>query len=132
MNYKSFEEVWASVENRDSYWTQQTILEFTIELHRLMKQRGMSKKSLAETLGSSQAYITKIFRGNANFTAETMTKLARAVNGKLSIHITPKEEKVANWVRVIQGKREEKPRVWLNFPQEETILQSECGEVAIG
>lgn len=132
MNYKTFEEVWASVEKSDSYWAQQTILDFTIELHRLMKQRGMSKKSLAEKIGSSQAYVTKIFRGNANFTAETMTKLSRAVNGKLSIHITPNEEKITNWVRVIQSKSHSKPSPWLNLPQEEMIFPSESCEVAIG
>ena len=51
--------------------------------------------------------MTKVFRGDANFTIETMVTLTRALDGHLNLHITAKEEKVVNWLRVIRGGKKE-------------------------
>lgn len=104
----SFKELFKNAKKTDSYWTEKTILDFSIELHDIMKKRGLSKKEFAEKLGKSQAYVTKVFRGNANFTIETMVKLVRALDGDLSLHIIPKEEKItpkkeksSTWLRIV-------------------------------
>jgi len=52
-----------------------------------MKARGINNAALAEKAGVSPAYITKVMRGTENFTLETMSKLALAVNGKVRIHV---------------------------------------------
>lgn len=100
--HQSFADLWAEVENDDGFWTEKNILDFTTELFHLMEHRGISKKELAERLGTSQAYITKIFRGNANFTLASMTKLVRALDAKLDIQIVPKEEHVKQWFKVLK------------------------------
>lgn len=99
--YKSFKGLLADVEKRDSYWSEKAITDFSVELFQLMKQRGLSKKDFAEKIGKSQAYITKVFKGNANFTIETMVKLTMALDGDLSLHITPKEEENIRWFRAV-------------------------------
>ena len=105
MKYNSFSELFAEAEKKDSYWSKQAALDFTSELYQLMKQRGITKKELAQKLGTSQAYITKVFKGDANFTIESMVRLTRALKGKLSLHVTPQEEKTVNWYRVLDTQK---------------------------
>jgi transcriptional regulator with XRE-family HTH domain len=102
--YNSFNDLFADLKKDDSYWIQKALIGFSVELSRLMDKRGITKKEFAEKIDSSKAYVTKVFRGNANFTIETMVKLARALDGNISLHITPKEESTPNWYRAIDGK----------------------------
>ena len=104
--YKNFQEIWKELESDKDFEAEKKILEFTTSLYQLMKERNISKKELAERLHTSQAYITKVFRGNANFTIATMTKLAAALGGDIHIHVTPKEQKVDTWFKVIKGSKE--------------------------
>jgi transcriptional regulator with XRE-family HTH domain len=82
-----FDDAGKSVE----YWAQTAILDFTEELTRLMDEANppISRAELARRIGASPSYITKIFRGNDNFTLETMTKLARAVGAVVRVHLAP-------------------------------------------
>ena len=105
--YKNFEEIWKELESSESFEAEKKILEFTTKLYQLMKERGITKKELAQRLNTSQAYITKIFRGNANFTIQTMTRLVRVLDGELHIQVTPREQKIARWFKVIDGGKRE-------------------------
>jgi transcriptional regulator with XRE-family HTH domain len=91
---KSFQTLLSEAKKRDSYWVARSISSFTEELHQLAEQRGISRAELARRLGTSPAYITKIFGGDANFTVETMVRLARAVGGQLHLHLSPQEHEV--------------------------------------
>lgn len=87
MAAKTFSSLLAEAKERDSYWTSRAVHELTEDLSRLMEQRGVSKAELARRLGSSPAYVTKVLRGNTSFTIEAMVRLARALDGKLSLHM---------------------------------------------
>jgi transcriptional regulator with XRE-family HTH domain len=63
---------------------------FAVNLNQRMKKLGMRNKDLAETIGTSPAYISKVLRGDANYTVETMAKLAHAVNADLDIRMYDK------------------------------------------
>jgi transcriptional regulator with XRE-family HTH domain len=52
-----------------------------------MDDKGITQAALAEKIGTSPAYISKVMRGDANFTLATMTKLAMAVDGKIKLCI---------------------------------------------
>lgn len=108
---KSFKKLFTEAKKRDSYWVEHAILEFTSELYLLMKSKGITKSELAEIIGTSPAYITKVFSGNANFTIETMVKLTRALEGKLHIHVADKETRVY-WMGSIDGRKAEDDLVW--------------------
>jgi transcriptional regulator with XRE-family HTH domain len=56
-----------------------------------MKEQKISRAELARRMGTSRAYITKLLSGDANFTLQTMVKLALAVDGVLHLHISNKD-----------------------------------------
>lgn len=118
--YQSFTDVWAEVENDNTFWTEKNILDFTTKLFNLMEHRNISKKEWAERLGTSQAYITKIFRGNANFTMASMTKFVQSLDAKLEIQVVPKEENVTQWFKVLKNSDQPKPTIMKNW-QFETV-----------
>jgi transcriptional regulator with XRE-family HTH domain len=86
---KSFKTLIETAKQKNSYWVETAKLDFSFELNRMFKRSGMTQAELATKIDSSPAYITKVFRGDTNFTIETMVKLARAVDGELHIQITP-------------------------------------------
>lgn len=51
----------------------------------MMERRGVSKAKLAHALGKSRSYVTKILQGNANFTLESLVRIARALDCKLDV-----------------------------------------------
>jgi transcriptional regulator with XRE-family HTH domain len=96
---KSFKELFRQARERDEYWVADAVLSFTEDLHQLAEKKGMSRADLARALKVSTAYVAKVFRGDANFTIETMVKLARAVGARVNIHISP-EDVTGQWVDV--------------------------------
>lgn len=91
-----YEEFLASARESLEYWTEVGILDFTEDLCALMDQNNVSRTELADLIGNSPAYITKVLRGNVNFTLATMTKLARALNAVVHVHLSP-EGAIAHW-----------------------------------
>lgn len=85
----SFKGLFEKARQHDDYWTEGLIIEFTEELSRWMGEKRISRSALAAKIGHSPAYVTKVLRGDANFTAATMTKLARAMGAEVRIHLAP-------------------------------------------
>ncbi len=102
MALRSFKKLLAEAKFHDGYWIEKVKLNFSMELNRFFKQSGLSQTALAEKLNTSPAYITKVFRGDANFTIETMVKLARSVGGELQIHIAH-EQATTRWFDVLEA-----------------------------
>lgn len=80
-----------------TYWQELSILEFTEDLARLLKQKNMTQSELAKKIGKSAPYISKVMNGNANFTLKTMTKLARALDSVVHVHVAPESAHV-HWL----------------------------------
>ncbi len=87
MKPKSFDDLYKEAESHDDYWVAGTVQEFTEEICRLMESGRVTRSELARRLGTSPAYVTKILRGNANFTLATMVRLARALGAEVSIEL---------------------------------------------
>lgn len=102
MNKNTFAKLFNDAKNYDSYWVEDAILSFTKDLVKMMKSNNMSNSDLASSINSSRAYITKVLRGNANFTIETMVKLSRATGGKLNIKISDKRA-TTHWFEAFDG-----------------------------
>lgn len=62
-------------------------VEFAMELKRSMDRAGFNCARLAEALGVSRPMVSKLLRGDANVTIETMAKAAMALEGKLLLRI---------------------------------------------
>jgi transcriptional regulator with XRE-family HTH domain len=89
MKAKSFDELYKEARDKDAYRVADAIYSFTEELNRIAQLEGVSRAELARRLGTSAAYVTKVFRGDANFTVESMVRLARAVGARIHIHFAP-------------------------------------------
>ena len=96
MKKKSFKELLSEARERDTYWAASMILDFTEGLHQIMEANGITRSDLARRLRVSPAYITKVLRGNVNFTVDSMVRLVRAAGGEVSIHIAPKNKRKRN------------------------------------
>lgn len=87
MIHPSLKAMLKQAEQRDSYWVEKAKLDFAIELNERCRAAGISNAQLARKLNTSASYITKIFRGDTNFTIETMVKLARAAGAAIDFHL---------------------------------------------
>jgi len=78
----SFAETFKDINQDDEFLAELAMLEFTTQLSHAIKAKGLSKSDLARSMGVSPAYITKVFRGNANLSIQSMVKLARCAGMK--------------------------------------------------
>jgi transcriptional regulator with XRE-family HTH domain len=78
-----------SIENTPEFLLEEVKLAFAEELSRLLEEQGVSRRQLAERLGTSRAYVTRILRTDYNLTAETMVKVALALDARVSLHLQP-------------------------------------------
>ncbi|MEE9338327.1 MAG: helix-turn-helix transcriptional regulator [Methylococcaceae bacterium] len=128
MRDKSFKTLIDNASKTDAYWAERAIIEFTTDLNRLMKSRQINQAQFARKLNKSSAYITKVFRGQENFTIETMTKLTRTLNGRLHIHIAD-ENSTVRWFDVFNNKRPAK-RTWINKNFHEVLSDKHLAEIS--
>lgn len=82
-----------------SYWIAVARMSFEDDFHRLFNELGISRKELAERLGATPAYVSKILNArNGNFQLETLAKLARSIEAILQIRLIKEEGEV---VRIV-------------------------------
>jgi len=126
MAIKSFKKLLNNAKERDSYWVERAKINYSIAFNRFFEKKGITQSELAKSIGTSSAYITKVFRGDTNFTIETMVKLARSVDGELHIDIvTPKGKE--EWNKIIsQNKqsRSEVTTIWLNKTENKEYVRT--------
>jgi transcriptional regulator with XRE-family HTH domain len=74
-------------------------LDFAAAVDRELERCQLSRSGLARALGTSPAWVTKVLRGDANPTVETMQRVASAVGCDLFTHLAPKGV-VGVWVEI--------------------------------
>lgn len=79
---KSFRQLFEGAEARDDYWAQRAALRYTEAISDRMTTLNMSRAALARALDRSPAYVTKLLRGDVNFTLSTMVRLARVLGAE--------------------------------------------------
>jgi transcriptional regulator with XRE-family HTH domain len=85
----TFKALFEEAEKDDAFWSEWPTQDFAEELLRRMALSGMTRADLARKLGVSQPYITKALRGNANLTVRSLSKLAKAVESVVRLHLAP-------------------------------------------
>ena len=83
----------------DVYWVESAKLEFALALEQQRRAAGLSYADLAKKMGTSAAYISKVFRGDNNLTIESMVKLARATGGQLDARFLVEENTTTAYSR---------------------------------
>lgn len=99
---KSFKELAEQARKSNAYFVQGAILDFTEDVVSRMEAQGITKAELANRIGSSPAFVTKLLSGSNNFTLETMVKVSLAVEGELRVHVHPKGS-ICHWIDVLKG-----------------------------
>ena len=95
MTERTFTQLFAEARGMPEYWEEGAILDFTEALYAAMEEQGVTRAELARRLGTSQAYITRVLGGHANFTLKTMAKLALALGMQLEVGLVPQRPPAA-------------------------------------
>lgn len=69
----------AAAKQNAAYWTEDLLLTTAERLRDVMEKERISRSELARRLNVSPAYITKVLRGHANMSLETLARLAFAI-----------------------------------------------------
>jgi len=88
--------LFGKVQESYEYWAELFKLEFIDDITALMEKQGISQKGLADKMGNSEAYISKVLNGYANLSINSISKIALALNAAPHIHVSPKE-KIIEW-----------------------------------
>jgi transcriptional regulator with XRE-family HTH domain len=86
-----FAQLFAEAERHVEFWEELAIVGFAEDVWLAMERQGLCRAELARKLGTSQAYVTKVLRGNANFTIRSMARLAMALDMELRVELVPKQ-----------------------------------------
>ena len=89
MTDPSFRRLFDDARRMPEFWEEGAILAFTDALSVAMADQHITRTELARRLGTSQAYVTRLLSGNANFTLRTMSKLAYALGMDLDVGLRP-------------------------------------------
>lgn len=81
----------------DVYWVTRAKLDFSQALDVRRRRLQISYAAIAEKIGSSAPYVSKVFRGDSNLTIESMVKLAHATGGRLDIRIVDAATSLKQW-----------------------------------
>ena len=78
------------------------LLDVTEGIVKRMIEQGVRRTDLAERLGTSRAYVTKLLDGQENMTLKTLVRVANALEMKVDAKFVPRER---------SAKASKKPRV---------------------
>lgn len=104
-DFDSFEALFEQSRQRLDYWVEGAKNEFTEKTIRRMQELGISRTELAARLEKKQPQITKLLRGDNNFTIETMVQIAVALDCQIRCHLEPSECET-RWVDVVKSRLE--------------------------
>jgi len=71
------------------YRLEKILIQLGEDICRLMRDQQISRAEVAERLGVSRAYVTRVLNGNPNLTIKTLLKLSDALGHELAIHFVP-------------------------------------------
>ncbi|WP_461832838.1 helix-turn-helix domain-containing protein [Desulfothermus sp.] len=129
---KKIKNFFKEIKKTDSYIAEQTKLDFIVQIYKLMQESNITQKEFARKLGVTEAYVSRILRGNINFTIDTMVKLTRALNSNLHIKVVPVYQDV-KWFSVIKNKDIQKTKeksYYIPNPELNNIIEEVDGPIA--
>lgn len=71
------------------YRLENLILDITEEVCRAMEEKGIGRAELADKMGVSRAFISKLLNGTPNLTIKTLMKIAVVLDREMSVRIPP-------------------------------------------
>lgn len=105
-NLERYRQFFQEAQKSVDYWVDGPITEFAEDVWRLMEEQKVSRAELARRLGTSRAYVTKLLGGNANFTLQTMTKVAMALGSTVHVHVAD-QKAITRWIDELPAEEDE-------------------------
>lgn len=78
-------------------WVERAKVDFATALETQRRRAKLPYSEIARKLGTSPAYVSKVFRGDTNLTIETMVKLADATGGRIEITVVDMHAGLTKW-----------------------------------
>jgi len=91
---------WEKIMQRKAAGVSQKSIKLAIILNRILRQRGMKQKELADLLGVSPQQVNKILKGRENLTLDTIERI-EMVLGKELITVLQEDEQVVKTKNLI-------------------------------
>jgi len=90
-----FKKIFEEAQRHPAYWMEDLRLQFLEGISAIMESQGITQKELADRMGVSEAYISRVFNDNVekNFTLNTLVELSKAVNAEIKIIVTSQKAK---------------------------------------
>ena len=76
---KSLEEYIKEYKDDPEFIAERIIVNIVEDIYRLMENKNISNADLAQKMGTSRPYISKLLNGNPNMTILTLVKVAKAL-----------------------------------------------------
>ncbi|MDP2806509.1 MAG: helix-turn-helix transcriptional regulator [bacterium] len=86
---KVFAQKFDSLHKKPEYYAELLKIEVTEAIYSLMAAKDISKADLARKLGCKPPYITKLLRGTANITLDSLAKIAYMLDAKIETRFEP-------------------------------------------
>lgn len=87
---EGFPELLDRLQDAEGYEVDALKVELCEQLYLIMEREAVTKAELARRLDTSRAYTTKLLQGSANFTLESLVKVAKALDCKVSVKLRSK------------------------------------------
>lgn len=81
----------ASYEGDAEFEFEELLLDINEQIVAQLQQSGMRRSELADKLGVSRAFVTKLLSGEENVTLKTLIRVANALGTKVRFNIGPGE-----------------------------------------
>ena len=111
-----FEEALECAKQESAYWGESLRLAIAERMVRALDEQNITRSELAGRMGVSAAYITKMLRGHANLTLNSLAKMAFALDLKWEFILLTKEASLEPYVR-----RDEEGMSTIHVAEAETI-----------
>lgn len=102
-----------------------------------MDKHQVTKAGLAERLGTSRAFVSKVLAGDANMTLKTLSRILHHLDAKPVVRIVSKADEV-QWLGIVTAKtRRESVRDWRVMPRSSKTTKiistlGECDKMEFG
>lgn len=94
-------------------------IEIGDEVIRVLKEKDWSRSDLARALKRSRQYVTKMLKGDTNFTLESIASLSIALNKEFHFVFADRGTSI-RWLGVVEGGKETKGKEQQPWPSPST------------
>jgi len=81
-----------ALQDDPEFIAERLLIELNEQVCVLMEQGGVTRAKLAERLGCSRAYVSKLLNGVSNVSLLTLVRLAQALDGEIEVRVRHTEK----------------------------------------